>query len=952
MISSNRKITKKQRNRKILSCFTCRSLRQKCDRKRPICTRCIAKGFTDCKYMSSEMDKRDYAEHLIKHGLSDARLEKNDIINDFHKSSPSLDKGHEEQYTSIEKEANSTTFIPKKVSFILPEPLTQKKLITGNQQSAARYTFSKPDDSEIIHMNQHIINENSNVEVDNCLTIQQTPNIKNNEFMASLEKLVFQTDGIRANNHIIKNSKSDFENEVFNSSNTVKNSLFLNYEARGSNSAESEFDITTQSTVSILQVFNRVFSPNIWNIWRFMTMDFLQSIDSQVYKRTEFTRLRKKSKFESKWTGEQNENLLETLLSCIPKDFDTLSSIVLCYFDTELHKTFDVISEKSIKQKLKQIFVTNENGTIVKIQLGCFENQYYLGIILTMFTMMVDPELYHYEVFEKINALIVDIKLDNTKYAYLKCQYFLIVFSKTQLHYKSFFLKDSGSVGDLVNWAFQVDFPNLIKKKELIHSASHSNVSRMKKVWSLILYIEILLFLEVGKPLRFKLNSFDESCIDVNAKGVFGLINRFVVLMRKLVTCVENPMNDVDFNFLISKTDDFIAEELIDFPKYFDIKSKESINYEGFLVLNPLMSFKVSLMCHKYSLVPKEEKKTYRTQLLGVLFASRRLQICQQNICLAKAREYEQQNDETGQYALTSKLDELLKNNEVLPENKHRPQWLYKYLIPAYGLSAEDELSYKAISITEAIALEMLSEELENGVFSNQTSMDLEELENLAVSFINKGFFQNPNVQVKDYTFYDILVLDKVWIEKADHFSKLLPARVSFPMYYSLTLVLKLLLTIDICIENKYEIKTFDEFLTKFETITIKRHDENGATTGISSAVVTDYNTTDYESVGRRSRASSNSIMPSLDRQSLNPVRIENGVNTPNICTFKEEDEDVLNSEIVLGSLPDTPGFNFTSGNEGFYFQTNPSTPKYTDIDLEEMGLDNFEFNTFMKLFN
>ena len=295
MISSNRKITKKQRNRKILSCFTCRSLRQKCDRNRPICTRCIAKGFTDCKYMSSEMDKRDYAEHLIKHGLSDARLEKNDIINDFHKSSPSLDKGREEQYTSIKKEASSTTFIPKKVSFILPEPLTQKKLITGNQQSAGRYTFSKPDDSEIIHMNHHIKNENSNVEVDNCLTIQQTPNIKNNEFMASLEKPMFQTDGIRANNHIIKNSKSDFENEVFNSSNTVKNSLFLNYEARGSNSAESEFDITTQSTVSILQVFNRVFSPNIWNIWRFMTMDFLQSIDSQVYKRTEFTRLRKKS---------------------------------------------------------------------------------------------------------------------------------------------------------------------------------------------------------------------------------------------------------------------------------------------------------------------------------------------------------------------------------------------------------------------------------------------------------------------------------------------------------------------------------------------------------------------------------------------------------------------------------------------------------------------------------
>lgn len=959
MIPSNNKVTKKRRNRKILSCFTCRSLRQKCDRKQPICTRCVTKGLTDCQYMSSEMDKRDYAQHLKKHGLSDARLEDKAVLSDVgssYVSSHHVDTSQEGQFPIEKEKSLSTAFTPKKVSFILPEPITQKKFVnTSNQYSAQRYSLTKLNNSDDVKKCNTFNSENLHVDADITDYLIAQPILLNKppkQSVTSLANQLFQTHSSSNKNRVVRKSKSDFENQVFENQNTVKNSLFLNYQARNSNLAEAKFDITAHSTVSILQLFSRIFAQNIWNIWRFMTMDFIKSIDTSLYKRIEFTRIKQKPNFEDKWVGEKNENLLESILEAIPKDFEILEKIVMCYFDTDLHKMFKIISEKSIKRRLKQIFVTDENNIIVRVQLTSFENQYYLGIILTMLTMMVDPELYHHEVFKKVNTLIVKIELDNVRYAYLKCQFFLIVFTKNQLQYKSSFLKDSGSISDLVNWAFQIDFPNLIKKREAIFSATHPDVIMMKNIWYTILYIETLLFLEVGKPLRFRINSFDETYIDVRIEGVFGLMNRFVVLMRKLITCIENPLNDVDFDFLISKIDNFIAEELSELPHYLGFQGEDSINSEDYLVLNPLMSFKISLLCHKYSLIPKEEKKAYRSKLFGTLFAARRLQICQQNMALSKARQYELQNDATGTYALTSLIDDSLKTDEILPDNKHRPQWLYKYITPMYGLAAEDELSDKAVSITEAIALEMLSENLANGKLTNQTSMGLEELEQLAINFINKGFFDNDDIEIKGYTYYDILILDKIWIEKADNFSKLIPARVSFPVYFNFTLVLKLLLTIDVCMENIDKIDSFDDFVTKFESITIRRQAESGMSTGLNSAVVTDY-TTDIESNGRRSRASSStSIRPSFERQPVNLMNLNSGVNTPASVGFKGTDEDPLNSELVLGSLPETPGFNIPSGSEGIYFQTNPSTPRYTDIDLEEMGLDNFEFNTFMKLFN
>ncbi len=175
----------------------------------------------------------------------------------------------------------------------------------------------------------------------------------------------------------------------------------------------------------------------------------------------------------------------------------------------------------------------------------------------------------------------------------------------------------------------------------------------------------------------------------------------------------------------------------------------------------------------------------------------------------------------------------------------------YKYLIPAYGLSAEDEAFLQSHINNRSNSLRNVKRESENGVFSNQTSMDLEELENLAVSFINQRVLPESNVQVKDYTFYDILVLDRYGLKKQIISpSCFQPSIIS--MYYNLTLVLKLLLTIDICIANKHEIKAFDEFLTK-KLRPLLSKDTMKMGTGISSAVVTDYNTTDYESVGRRS---------------------------------------------------------------------------------------------------
>ncbi|CAI8502974.1 unnamed protein product [Hanseniaspora opuntiae] len=912
MISTNNKTTKKRRNRKFLSCFTCRSLRQKCDRKLPSCSRCVFKGIKDCKYMSDDMDKNDYAKHLVKHGLSDARMEKT-LIASITKPDVNTMMMNNDPDALAKKKPNSSAFTQKKVAFVLPEPISQKKIINiSNQYSAKRYVFNKPNEYEPGVKNE---NKNSFENVSTCLVVQPTSADREIKVINRLERQMFGGNDALLRTMGVNKSSSMFENEIFENDTGIKNDLYLSYPARNGCLTACKYEVTAVSVVCILQVLNRVFEPKIWNVWRFMTMDFIQSIDPQVYKRLEFTKLKKKPKFESKWTGEHSDNLLEKLLICIPRNCDTFSNIVMCYFDTDLHNTFDVISQRVIKQKLKQIFVTDENNNIVKIQLLRFENQYYLGIIITIFTMMVDPELYYHDVFKEINKLIVSITFDNLKYALVKCQYFLIVFAKNQLHYKSTFLKDAGSVGGLVSWAFQVDFLNLIKNKESINS-SHKDIEKMKKICH----------------------------IDVDAEGTFGLLNKFSVFIRKLILCVDNPYNEVDLNYLIFKIDEFISINLSDLPTYLDIRSKRCINVEEFMVLNPLMSFKISLMSHKYSFTPKEMKKTYRDELLGVLFASRRVQMCQQNMCLSKAREYEEQNDISGEYALTCQIDQHLKTDEILPDNKHRPQWLYKYILPIYGLSAEDELSDKAVTITEAIALEMLSEDISSGVFKNQASMGLEDLENLVVSLINKGFLNNDNVKIRDYTYYDLLILDKIWIEKVDHFSKLLPTRVSFPLCYSLALVLKLLVTIDICMDNKEEIKTFEDFATKFETITIRRQAENGASTGISSALVTDYNTTDYESIGRRSRASSGSnLWASLSLTNSKP-NLESQV--------KADEENGLNSEILLGSLPTTPGINIGNSSDGIFFQTNPSTPKYTDIDLEEMGLDNFEFNTFMKLFN
>lgn len=886
--------------------------------------------------MTDDMDKNDYAKHLVKHGLSDARIEKTLIGKVTQPYVTSLNT----EVDGLAKKPSSLIFTQKKVAFVLPEPIGQKKIINkSNQYSAKRYVFNKASES-----GPGVINENRNSfeNVSTCLVVQPTSADREIKAINGLERQIHGGSDSMLKTMGINKSSSKFENEMFENDMGIKNDLYMSYPARNGSLSVCKYEVSAVSVVCMIQVLNRVFEPKIWNVWRFMTMDFIQSIDPHVYKRLEFTKLKKRPKFERVWTGERSENLLEKLLKCIPRNLDTVSNIVMCYFDTDLHKMFDVISQRVIKQKLKQIFVTDENNNIVKIQLLRFENQYYLGIIITIFTMMVDPELYYHDVFKEIDKLILSMTFDNMKYALVKCQYFLIVFAKNQLHYKSTFLKDASSVGDLVSWAFQVDFLNLIKNKESLNS-SHKDIEKMKKIWYMLLYIETLLYLEAGRPLRFRINMSEQSHIDTDAEGIFGLLNKYSLFMRKLILCVENPYNEVDLCYLISKIDEFTSKNLSDLAIYLDIRSKKNINVEEFMVLNPLMSFKVSLMCHKYSLLPKEMKKTYRDELLGVLFASRRVQMCQQNMCLSKAREYEEQNDISGEYALTCQIDQHLKVDEILPDNKHRPQWLYKYILPIYGLSAEDELSDKAVTITEAIALEMMSEDITNGVFNNQASMGLEDLENLAVSFINKGFLNNGNVRIRGYTFYDLLILDKTWIEKVDHFSKLLPTKVSFPLCYSLALVLKLLVTIDICMDNKEEIKTFEDFITKFETITIRRQGESGASTGISSAVVTDY-TTDHESVGRRSRASSsNSLWASL---SLTNSKANSEIQV------KAEDEYGLNSEILLGSLPTTPGIHIGNSSEGIFFQTNPSTPRYTDIDLEEMGLDNFEFNTFMKLFN
>lgn len=79
------------------------------------------------------------------------------------------------------------------------------------------------------------------------------------------------------------------------------------------------------------------------------------------------------------------------------------------------------MNENDIKGKFHDIFkYDKKTGLLNEIILEENQDQYYLGIIILLFQLMVDPEIYYDPVFEKIDDIVCDVKIERFKKWILK----------------------------------------------------------------------------------------------------------------------------------------------------------------------------------------------------------------------------------------------------------------------------------------------------------------------------------------------------------------------------------------------------------------------------------------------------------------------------------------------------------------------------------------------------
>lgn len=826
---------KKIRNRIIISCFKCRSLRQKCDRKKPTCSRCASTKYPHCEYMEDFDQNITFQEHLDRLGLKDKRLKKKGLNDESEDSCGKL-------INSLPLGRNKGVAMPKDSSF------QAKRKLSDNIESKAskKLRFLLPENQVDENRNNNLSRSNKLPNVQKLLGSKlyqqalekaRNPDGEQREDVSDqLNRLLIQTamDLKKSNRNDLKSSyisildsskpatsaqqkeaiekgshpANSYFDSLFSSDTTIINKLFAKYREYGDT---LEYDITTQSSITLDQILQRVFSPNLKKIWRIVGMEYVMKLDFSKYKRLQFL-LKANTNFLHSWQS-NNENVCEQLLDAIPSNFEDFSKIVNGFFVTNLHKCFTFLNEVKLKEKLAAIFKTDSAGNIEEIVMEEYQDQCYLGIITLMYRMMVDPEEYHHPVFDRISQIVFDFYMERYSLTHIRTQFLLLLFFKSELQFRDTYTINSKVVDSLLSWAYKIDLPKLVRDENY----GEENKDILENMWYWVLYIEILAFLELGLAMRFKHNSFDETSLLTNERGRMPLLKNFIFLMRKIMTALENPFEDPDIDCIFSKVDEFCANYLAPLNYYMDIGSSNEIDHFDYIILNSFMNLKLSLFSYKFSLSEsKEQKEEIKEQLLAMCLTSRNMLYVEQLGILQKVKMLLS----TGTTDFSSCLKSL-KKHDRLEENSQRPAWLPDFICPTFALLGGGDLYDKAVTIMETIALDGINAYFDGGRSLKDDSLfrtadDYLSLDAICADLINYSAFKAPRPASKCSP-YDIMQLDRLWITKCEKDYQLIPMRISFPVIFSSTFIAKIFAAMEVLFDNSSSIKNYEDFIAAFE---------------------------------------------------------------------------------------------------------------------------------------
>ncbi|XBW36820.1 hypothetical protein QEN19_002399 [Hanseniaspora menglaensis] len=869
------------RNRIILSCFKCRSLRQKCDRNKPSCSRCVATKYAHCEYMEDFDPSITYQQHLERLGLKDKRVkqsfpkEESDektMQHDFEmdQSLPNHEKDDsfvsdlkDNESNRVFNDSNIKTKIPNLSSSTSPQGSLEtektegeeveeiesiKSSQNGYQEFCEKLNFVKPNKKLRFLLPEHDKkNENSkchklkmksklkmkchkhNIEKRIHAALENSRDVNSLDISEQVDRLLLKSavDLHRANS---KNSKASyisildsvnmpqqelvksknhpavsFFDSLFSSDTTVKNKLFVKPREAGQ---PKKFELSTQTALAQQQLFTRIFSSSVKNIWKVVALEFLGSLDFNKFNRLQFL-IKANKNFLQSWKG-NNENVFEQLLEAIPKKFKDFSTIVYSFFSSNLHKFFGFINETKLREKIKEIFITDAKGNITNIFLNEQYDQYYLGILILMFRMCVDPEEYHHPVFDKVTQIVTNFYMDIYSKAHLRAQFLLLVFFKCELQYRETFCVNNKLVDDLLGCAYAIDLPKLITINQ-----GNEDRSILENLWYWVLFIDILAFLELGTPLRFKHNSFDENLLLTNERGRIPLLKKFLFLTRKIFTALEHPFQDPDIDCIFEKINEFCNNYLAPLNYYMNLNSSNDVDPFDFLILTTFMDIKLTLLAYRLALTDlPEEKQALKNKLLGLCITSRMISYTQNYCMLKKVKNIHASNKTDFSAALSS-----LKKHEKLEENKLRPSWNPNFMCPTFGFSYAGFLNDKTITIMTVLIIEDIQQFLEcgNKVTSiSSNSQDFKALDALSKQLVDYAVFNGENVTL-NYSFYDIMLLTNYWVRKCEQQFIMIPHRVSFPIIFPEIMAYKLEKTIELMFQDSTKFNSFDDFLIQFE---------------------------------------------------------------------------------------------------------------------------------------
>lgn len=679
-----------------------------------MCGRCAEANAVKCEYMSDNGSREEYITHLKNAGYKDNRVMMDD--------EPTRKKV---RFDLPEKEPNGAAkVLDKQISKLIYKTAMDLKAPLKKDNLTYISILDK--------------------------TIDESPSTEDTEKSLSLR----------------------YTDEVFSNGIKTVNKLFVKNKTPGSQEP-LEFQVTAQSSLCLDQIFLRILPFEIRFLWREIALDHYHQIDFKKYHRLSSAKP-SDAKLLAKWNVAE-QNLFDELLQALPKEFNVFKSIVFEYFRIDLHKSFPFLNENDIKGKFHDIFkYDKKTGLLNEIVLEENQDQYYLGIIILLFQLMVDPEIYYDPVFEKIDDIVGDVRIDRFKYGYQRCQYFLLVLFRNEMQFQATFSTNKKVVNDLLNWAQEIE--KSFKDSETLDAQDQEIINN---VWYWITYFEVLAYIELGISPKFNYHFINDRPVNYCERGRVSLIKKLSFLVGKIALACENPSFNPDIDYLCLEIDKFIDRNLAPLCYYMDTEKCKKVDTFDFNILNPLLTLKLSLLSYRYALTTDESEYEYfKNKLCGLCYVSRTVFHTQQS----KIMSFVESMDNKSRYCFDKKLASL-KKHERLSENKNRPAWIPQMIGPNFMIFCSELLHERAVCLIEFVAFLSLRDyyNLTNRDSLHQKNSD-DFLTKLNTEFINFGLGKTESIDLS-YSPMDFVLLHDKWVHRRVEKALKLPRRISHPVF-------------------------------------------------------------------------------------------------------------------------------------------------------------------------